>query len=73
MSRAQAAQNSMAKSRSETASSEFSQTLEAQFGGDEFAVDGVGRAGQRRRPRGRRLVRLRQSAKRSPSRPNISK
>jgi hypothetical protein len=68
-----AAQNSMAKSRSLTASSEFSQTaVEAQLGGDELAVDRVGGAGQRGAPSGRRLTRLRQSAKRSASRRVIS-
>jgi hypothetical protein len=47
ISSAQAAVNSMAKSRSETASSEFSQTpSKPSCGGDEFAVDRVGRAGQ---------------------------
>jgi hypothetical protein len=53
MIKAPAARNSMAKSRSDTASREFSQTpSKPSSAGHEFPVDGIAGAGQRRRAQG---------------------
>jgi hypothetical protein len=67
------AQNSIAKSRSETASREFFRhRLEAERARHALAIDGEGVPARAAAPSGSRLVRRRQSARRSRSRSSIA-